>query len=117
MHAFLALLFICWFCFSHLLLGSKGLDLLQLGQKLDAISARKTFEPLEPACDTDIATYLKNEQENAILSIIEETHQLVIYYMHLFNKSLSSDRACSQIWTLDQAPDFSEGIWAFKSII
>ncbi|KDR10998.1 nuclear pore complex protein Nup93-like [Zootermopsis nevadensis] len=60
---------------AHLLLGSKGVDLPQLSQKLEVLSARKTFEPLEPIPDTDIQSFLKNEKENAILSIIEETHR------------------------------------------
>ncbi|XP_069674985.1 nuclear pore complex protein Nup93-like [Periplaneta americana] len=60
---------------AHLLLGSKGVDLPQLSQKLDVLSARKTFQPLEPIPDADIQSFLKNEKENAILSIIEETHR------------------------------------------
>ena len=31
------------------------------------------FEPVEPLRDTDVAGFLKNERENAILAIIEET--------------------------------------------
>jgi nuclear pore complex protein Nup93 len=61
----------------HLLLGSKGVDLPQLSQKLEVLSARKTFEPLEPIPDADIQSFLKNEKENAILSVIEETHTSV----------------------------------------
>ncbi|PSN56288.1 Nuclear pore complex protein Nup93 [Blattella germanica] len=60
---------------AHLLLGSKGVDLPQLSQKLEVLSARKTFEPLEPVPDADVQSFLKNEKENAILSIIEETHR------------------------------------------
>jgi hypothetical protein len=41
------------------------------------LSARKTFEPLEPIPDADIQSFLKNEMENAILSVIEETHRTV----------------------------------------
>jgi nuclear pore complex protein Nup93 len=59
------------------LLSSKGVDLPQLSQKLEVLSARKTFEPLEPIPDADIQSFLKNEKENAILSIIEETHRTV----------------------------------------
>jgi hypothetical protein len=70
------------FHFRHLLLGSKGVDLPQLSQKLEVLSARKTFEPLEPIPDADIQSFLKNEKENAILSIIEETHRTVS--MHAF---------------------------------
>nr|CAD7575439.1 unnamed protein product [Timema californicum] len=60
---------------AHLLLGSKGVDLPKLSQKLDTLSTRKTFEPLEPMSDVDIQSFLKNEQENALLSIIEETNK------------------------------------------
>ncbi|XP_063234645.1 nuclear pore complex protein Nup93-like isoform X2 [Bacillus rossius redtenbacheri] len=60
---------------AHLLLGSKGVDLPQLSQKLETISSRKTFEPLEPVPDVDIKSFLKNEQENALLAVIEEVHR------------------------------------------
>ncbi|KAI4502766.1 hypothetical protein M0802_001810 [Mischocyttarus mexicanus] len=40
-----------------------------------SLSARCTFEPLDPIADTDIVSYLRNEKENAILSIIEEVHK------------------------------------------
>lgn len=64
------------FC-SHILLGSKGIDLPKISQKLESLSARKTFEPLDPIADTDVQSFLKNEKENAILSIIEEVHKNV----------------------------------------
>lgn len=57
-----------------MLLGSKGVDLPQLSQKLESLSTKKTFEPLEPIPDTDIENFLKNETENAILSLIDSTH-------------------------------------------
>ncbi|XP_067007700.1 nuclear pore complex protein Nup93 [Anabrus simplex] len=60
---------------AHLLLGSKGVDLPQLSQKLEGLSARKTFEPLEPFPDAHVNSFLQNELENAILSIIEENHK------------------------------------------
>lgn len=59
------------------MLGSKGIDLPKLSQKLEALSTRKTFEPLDPIADTDIQSFLKNEKENAILSVIEEVHKNV----------------------------------------
>lgn len=59
---------------ANLLLGSKGVDLPQLSQKLESLSSRKTFESLEPIPDNDIPSFLKNETENAILSVIESTH-------------------------------------------
>ncbi|XP_046606302.1 nuclear pore complex protein Nup93-like isoform X1 [Neodiprion virginianus] len=60
---------------AHLLLGSRGVDLPQISQKLNSLSARRTFEPLDPVADTDIVSYLRNEKENAILSIIEQVHK------------------------------------------
>ncbi|BES88517.1 Nuclear pore complex protein [Nesidiocoris tenuis] len=60
---------------AKLLLGSKGFDLTQLGQKLDTLCSRRTFEPLDPVPLTDIQSFLKNESENAILQLIESTHQ------------------------------------------
>ncbi|XP_055389893.1 nuclear pore complex protein Nup93-1 [Condylostylus longicornis] len=60
---------------AHILLGSKGIDLPKISQKLETLSARKTFEPLDPITDTDIQSFLKNERENAILSVIEEVHK------------------------------------------
>lgn len=49
----------------------------KISQKLESLSARKTFEPLDPISDTDIQSFLKNEKENAILSVIEEVHKNV----------------------------------------
>ncbi|XP_012524489.1 nuclear pore complex protein Nup93 [Monomorium pharaonis] len=60
---------------AHVLLGSRGVDLSQISQKLNSLSARRTFEPLDPIADTDIVSYLRNEKENAILSIIEQVHK------------------------------------------
>ncbi|KOC66137.1 Nuclear pore complex protein Nup93 [Habropoda laboriosa] len=60
---------------AHLLLGSRGVDLPQISQKLNSLSARRTFEPLDPIADTNIVSYLRNEKENAILSIIEQVHK------------------------------------------
>lgn len=63
--------------FRHILLGSKGIDLPKISQKLEALNARKTFEPLDPIADTDVRSFLKNEKENAILSMIEEVNRSV----------------------------------------
>ncbi|XP_064549451.1 nuclear pore complex protein Nup93-1 [Drosophila montana] len=61
---------------AQILLGSKGIDLPKLNQKLETLSAGKTFEPLDVAgADTDVCTFLKNERENAILSVIEDTNK------------------------------------------
>lgn len=63
------------FCFSPILLGSRVFDLPKIPSKLDSLSARKTFETLDPISDTDIQSFLKNEKETAILSVIEEVHK------------------------------------------
>ncbi|KAH8291577.1 hypothetical protein KR018_001254 [Drosophila ironensis] len=60
---------------AHILMGSKGVDLPRLTQKLDSLSARKSFEPLNPILDTDVPGYLKNERENTILSVIDEINR------------------------------------------
>ncbi|XP_002137929.2 nuclear pore complex protein Nup93-1-like [Drosophila pseudoobscura] len=61
---------------AHILLGSKGIDLPKLTQKLEALNARNTFEPVDVVgADTDVCTFLKNERENAILSVIEDTNK------------------------------------------
>ncbi|KAH8244940.1 hypothetical protein KR032_002993 [Drosophila birchii] len=62
---------------AHILLGSKGVDLPKMTQKLEMLSARNFLEPLDPIQDTDVKGYLKNERENAILSVIEETNRNV----------------------------------------
>lgn len=56
-------------------MGSKGIELPKISQKLESLSTRKTFEPLDPIADTDIQGFLRNEKENAILSVIEEVHK------------------------------------------
>ena len=52
-----AVFFIC----SSLLLGSRGYDLQKGAQKLEGLSATKTFEPLEPMRDTDIQVSSLNQ--------------------------------------------------------
>lgn len=60
---------------ASLLLGSKGYDIQKISQKLEGLSAAKTFEPLEPVRDTDIQGFLKNERENALLAAIEQARK------------------------------------------
>lgn len=62
---------------SHILLGSNGIDLPKISQKLETLSSRKTFEPLDPIATTDVQNFLRNEKENAILAVIEEVHKNV----------------------------------------
>lgn len=65
--------------FRHILLGSQGIELPKISQKLETLSSRKTFEPLDPIAPQDIQSFLKNEKENSILSVIEEVHKNVRY--------------------------------------
>lgn len=57
----------------------------QLSQKLETLSSKRTFEPLQPIADSDIESFLKNERENAILSLIDEVNKNVskhiLYFM------------------------------------
>ncbi|KAK3579843.1 hypothetical protein CHS0354_015256 [Potamilus streckersoni] len=60
---------------ASILLGTKGYDIPKISQKLEGLSAAKTYEPLEPVRDTDIQGFLKNERENALLAVIEQTRR------------------------------------------
>ena len=40
--------------YRSVLLGSRGLDISHISQRLESLSAATTFEPLEPVKDTDI---------------------------------------------------------------
>ncbi len=69
-----------------ILLGSRGVDLPGIHQRLQSLSssaapggpsaaAASPLDPLEPLRDTDIAGFLRSERENALLSVIEETRR------------------------------------------
>ncbi|KAK8779261.1 hypothetical protein V5799_019398 [Amblyomma americanum] len=58
---------------ASILLGSRGFDLPQASQKLEGLAAAPTFEPVEEVRDTDIQAFLRNERENAILSVFAES--------------------------------------------
>ena len=64
---------------ASVLLGSRGVDLPTMTNALDhlATSAQSGsgFEQVEAVRDTDVAGFLKNERENAILTVIEETRK------------------------------------------
>lgn len=60
---------------ASILLGSKGYAVPKIAERLDSLKATTTFEPLEPVRDTDIQGFLKNERENALLSVIEQTRK------------------------------------------
>lgn len=75
---------------ASILLGTKGYDVPKISQKLEGLSASKTFEPLEPVKDTDIQSFLKNERENALLAVIEQTRK------HTFEESERSHWECME---------------------
>lgn len=93
---------------SHILLGSQGIELPKISQKLETLSSRKTFEPLDPIAPQDIQSFLKNEKENSILSLIEEVHKNVSFpflsrvvhsFLHFFTPILQSyESAQNQKW-------------------
>lgn len=63
---------------ASLLLGTQGYDVSKVSQRLESLSAKKAFEPLEPVRDTDIEGFLKNERENALLAVIEKTRKTTL---------------------------------------
>ena len=58
---------------ASLLLGSRGCDVQQMSQKLEAITSLPSYETLETVSDTDVQNFLRNERENMLLSIMEQT--------------------------------------------
>ncbi len=49
----------------------------KISQKLESLNTAKTLEPIEPVWETDVQGFLKNERENTLLAIIEETRKNV----------------------------------------
>lgn len=56
---------------ANLLLGSKGIDLPKIAQKLESISTKRTVEPIQPVEDIDIPNILENEIRNSILAAFD----------------------------------------------
>lgn len=73
------------------MLGSKGIDLPKISKNLETLSARRTFETLDPVYDTDIHSFLKNEKENAILSIIQDVNKSVSFFIHFYSKQKNNN--------------------------
>ncbi|XP_066153921.1 nuclear pore complex protein Nup93 [Euwallacea fornicatus] len=63
---------------ANLLLGSKGIDLPKIVQKLESISTKRTFEPIEPIDDLDIANKLQNEIRNKILEAFDSGYNEMV---------------------------------------
>lgn len=83
------------------MLGSKGIDLQQISQKLNSLSTRRTFEPLDPIADTDIESFLRNEKENAILSIIEQVQRDVWSNFCFLTTHFKKKTNCNTLFILD----------------
>lgn len=56
-----------------ILLGSRGVDLPHISNRLETLTTARTLQPLEALADTDIAAFLRNERENAIITAIEDS--------------------------------------------
>lgn len=54
-----------------ILLGSRGIDLPHITNRLEDLVTARTLQPLEAVADTDIAAFLRNERENAIITAVE----------------------------------------------
>ena len=79
--------------FSAILLGSRGFDVPKISQKLESLNAAKTLEPIEPVWETDIQGFLRNERENTLLAIIEESRKNVshscLLYTHRYTNKIA----------------------------
>ncbi|KAH9375434.1 hypothetical protein HPB48_008553 [Haemaphysalis longicornis] len=58
---------------ASILLGSRGIDLPKISQRLEGLAAAPTFETVEEAHETDIQAFLRNERENAVLSVFADS--------------------------------------------
>lgn len=58
--------------FSNLLLGSKGIDLPKIAQKLEKISVAKAFQPVASLDAYNVKAFLANQRKNIITSVLEE---------------------------------------------
>lgn len=74
--------------FSNLLLGSKGVDLPKIIQKLESISTKRTFEPIEPIEEVNLNGVLDNELQNCILTIFETGFNNVFMSIPVLRKCL-----------------------------
>lgn len=63
---------------ANLLLGSKGIDLPKIVQKLESISTKRTFEPIQPVDDLDLTNKLQNEIRNKILEAFDSGYNTML---------------------------------------
>ncbi|KAG5887107.1 hypothetical protein JTB14_000740 [Gonioctena quinquepunctata] len=67
---------------ANLLLGSKGVDLPKIAQKLESISTKRTFEPIQPVEDFDINSILENETRNKILATFDSGYNEMLAFTY-----------------------------------
>ncbi|CAH1117139.1 unnamed protein product [Phaedon cochleariae] len=67
---------------ANLLLGSKGVDLPRIAQKLESISTKRTFEPIQPIEDLDIYNILENETRNKILATFDSGYSTMLSFTY-----------------------------------
>ncbi|KAI5226056.1 E3 Ubiquitin-Protein Ligase Amfr [Manis pentadactyla] len=60
-----------------LLLGSRGLDICHISQRLESLSAATTFEPLEPVKDTDIQVLVNTAY--CVLMLVAKLIQCIVF--------------------------------------
>ncbi|PWN27775.1 NIC-domain-containing protein [Jaminaea rosea] len=71
---------------AHYFLASAGIDAFSLSQNVNQTNIASAFEPLEPLQDTDVQGYLQHEQQQIILSAIDEGRRETL---DDFNRSLA----------------------------
>ena len=79
-----------------ILLGSKGYDVPKISQKLEGLSAIKTFEPLEPVRDTDIQVSTVMIHGPVFIYIFSTTDKCVFYNLKNGTRSGSVVECLSQ---------------------
>lgn len=62
------------------MLGSKGVDLPKIIQKLESISTKRTFESVEPVADVNTVGILEREIQNCILTVFEQGFNKVVFF-------------------------------------
>lgn len=70
----------------HYFLASAGIDAYTLSQHVNQTNIASAFEPLEPLQDTDVQGHLQHEQQQIILSAIDQGRRETL---EDFNKSLA----------------------------
>lgn len=60
-------------------LGTKGVDVTKLSERLDPINIGSTMEAHEPVSEVDLEDFLRNERMNAMCAIVEVTSASVCH--------------------------------------